>query len=1485
MCSLLSTRNGLTVFLLFFAAQVQTAVCDEPDSSADTDDAAVEDASRGLLIDRKTVTTLQAARDYLQAGNTDAAFYEFRRLQTADPSTMVPSASGSEAFVPLFRVLFDLFFDFPEDVRQRQSARDANLADQTLDEILESGDLKSMPQLIQEMPGTAASIQSHLILARLHVAQGHYLAARAWLVPLLKDQIPSAFRDGAANVMDQLQADGASTELSESTPPTATDREEPAKSLDNVVVPTHLRWQFHPLSSPSLGQRIRIFRDAARQASVIPETTWRDTVDGDVLYRRTLRGVAAIDLKSGQPQWHYPLLPALDGHIEGDRTLNTANANVAFSRLENTVLANLFCRDNVLGRVSSDSEQLYVVASEEGAGKTTATVNRAFGRRMTTPQATDSRLIALEKATGRRVWTTSGETFGETIGSRSETFWMSGPPTPVRGRLYGVFEWNGEIQLGCLAATTGELIWNRLLAFPDQSIEKDPARRLWKASPVVDGGLIWCPTTTGWTVCVDQLTRSVLWASSMHDDEHDPVTRLRRGQPVATTPTVSINRRWPESRLITSGEHLIVLPHEAHEVVVLNALTGEQVRRLKVGPSAVFLHAADGRVVIAEPHGGHQSGPPETTKSESAVVRSLHVATDGDDWSIEIPAAAGVPTGRGVLRDGALLVPMSSGLVAKVSLQEKSVSVTEEVVLPVNGWGYLVASESLENDLLHSSPERLSRISQTESTELPQDVIEQATGLMAAKKWQEALDLLTDMPEFALRFAEAKSLRFECFQQLAWQDPQQYLPQLKAEATTPDQQLNVKVFEASWLVTQDDPAAAAPLLVEILKLRPARLSTPAPLTLPTPDLESQADSDVIPVTQSLLTWATSEYSRLLQSEADHGILLPQLEGVSPTVLLNIRAPAIRPQLHRYLDAQQTLSEASTHLLRHSIALAIKQQAASGNEAPDFSAEVAVLERLLDLAASSDRDQASVRAVQLLLNTAMLDLPPEFVEAAVASNSPLISKLATSERLDENFRSRMQSQFERWTDQPYHALPVGRAMSMPRTVDLFSALVSDDPFLREYKWSVMRGEYGRLQAERVASADVEQWSLPGDLKVQGTYTQQSDLLQRYGSMLLLTSFSGVAGISVLDQQVVWSRASTSVGGSFSSGPRSNFEKFDAGREKLPSHVASSMYQIAGVGDGWVCVRQKRSIEVVDVLSGITLWSADLPAQFNRVITSDDVVIVAGTAVNQTIIFDGQTGNRLEPVKQNRSIRKAIRGIGRWIVYWQDADNAGEHRLQWVDPLSGEQHREVVLADATRFGFLDDETLVGFNDNQKMLTVDLQTGETRRVNFRTEADAEVPEGDAPNRLWSAERVQVATDAVNFYFLNYEEKEQGVMMQPSGRNMLRFTGGVRAVDRETGEFRWGIAERGNLLATTDQPDLPLLVLIETTPIKGVQPVRTSNETVFRGVNKMTGTELFRQPVPSRYGLRYTWISSDAANTLDIGVYGSRIRMQGEGGPQLAP
>ncbi len=279
-------RNGVTVFLLFFAAQVQIAICDEPTSSEDTDDAAAEDASRGLLTDRKTVTTLQAAREYLQAGNADAAFYEFRRLQTADPSTMVPSAGGSEAFVPLFRVLFDLFFDFPEDVRRRQATRDANRADQRLDEILESGNLKAMPQLIQEMPGTAASIQSHLILARLHVAQGHHLAARVWLVPLLKDQIPAEFRDGAANVMDQLQAGGATVELSEATPPTATDREEPVKSLENVVVPTHLRWQFHPLSSPGLGQRIRIFRDAARKASVIPETTWRDTVDGDMLYRR-----------------------------------------------------------------------------------------------------------------------------------------------------------------------------------------------------------------------------------------------------------------------------------------------------------------------------------------------------------------------------------------------------------------------------------------------------------------------------------------------------------------------------------------------------------------------------------------------------------------------------------------------------------------------------------------------------------------------------------------------------------------------------------------------------------------------------------------------------------------------------------------------------------------------------------------------------------------------------------------------------------------------------------------------------------------------------------------------------------------------------------------------------------------------------------------------------------------------------------------------
>ena len=110
------------------------------------------------------------------------------------------------------------------------------------------------------------------------------------------------------------------------------------------------------------------------------------------------------------------------------------------------------------------------------------------------------------------------------------------------------------------------------------------------------------------------------------------------------------------------------------------------------------------------------------------------------------------------------------------------------------------------------------------------------------------------------------------------------------------------------------------------------------------------------------------------------------------------------------------------------------------------------------------------------------------------------------------------------------------------------------------------------------------------------------------------------------------------------------------------------------------------------------------------------------------------------------------------------------------------------------------------------------------------------------------------------------------------MRFEGGLRAIDRTTGNVRWWFYNDQSLLASTDQPELAVLVLVEDNLDNPVAGNSGLGRNMFRGVSKLHGRQLFSQPIPSQYGIRYISIDSPDANVLDIGVQGMKIRLEGQ-------
>lgn len=80
-------------------------------------------------------------------------------------------------------------------------------------------------------------------------------------------------------------------------------------------------------------------------------------------------------------------------------------------------------------------------------------------------------LVAIDKKTGRRVWTMGGPPVEEKFGNELANGWLAGPPGAVdRGNLYQVVEKEAVVQLVCLDAGTGQLRWRVPLSYSQSRI-------------------------------------------------------------------------------------------------------------------------------------------------------------------------------------------------------------------------------------------------------------------------------------------------------------------------------------------------------------------------------------------------------------------------------------------------------------------------------------------------------------------------------------------------------------------------------------------------------------------------------------------------------------------------------------------------------------------------------------------------------------------------------------------------------------------------------------------------------------------------------------------------------------------------------------------------------------------------------------------------------------------------------------------------------
>ncbi len=519
----------------------------------------------------------------------------------------------------------------------------------------------ALDAVVRRFPHTRAGTDAAALLGAHHLDRGHFDLAAAYFERVLRSagekhepvtlfQAALAFRHAG----DRDRAEQAWKRLAAAAPDGigAGDRTIPLDDLEKTLtraaapadeVPAEALLP-GPLSAgpgtPWVAEAVRKLE--AESQPVLSATT--PLLVGDKIVSRSLRGIRAVDLKSGRIAWESPSPLALDnlardpaahGHV--GLWLESYLAGQPGVLLENTVL----------GTLSSDGRRVYAVEdlpvpprplnyagfhSNQGQGLILADA----------PELTDavyhSKLLALDAGSGKVAWELGGP---HSPAALRECYFL-GPPLPLGGKLYAPVEIGFDLRLLCLEPLTGEVVWTQALATFKSRLVIDGGRRLHAVRLAFGDGFLVCPTQAGGVVAFDLIGRSLAWAHVYREEpplpELDPFQGRRRPRGRFVTEPPNLASKWKVSAPVIAAGKVVFAAPDAPELSCLDLRDGSLVWQVPRAEGDLFLAgASDDRVVVVG-------------KSE---VRALQL-TDGKPlWHCETPA----PAGRGATAGGVYRLP------------------------------------------------------------------------------------------------------------------------------------------------------------------------------------------------------------------------------------------------------------------------------------------------------------------------------------------------------------------------------------------------------------------------------------------------------------------------------------------------------------------------------------------------------------------------------------------------------------------------------------------------------------------------------------------------------------------------------------------------------------------------------------------------------------------------------------------------------------
>ena len=1240
-----------------------------------------------------------------------------------------------------------------------------------------------------------------------------------------------------------------------------------------------------PIAAATRTRSQQLLRES-RQLKAIPWSAWEPELDAEHVFVRAPGLISAYRLSSGQHLWTRTLaqeqspVRAPEPEFPGGRFV--MDRDPLRDALNSAEILQLH-RNERVGRMTSDDERLYLVSQlSTGYGPS---LSRGMMRiRGANEQFSAGlwELIAIDKKTGRRLWTMGGAPVEEKFGNELAMAWLSGPPTVDRGSLYQVIEADSVVHLVCLEAATGRIRWRIPLAYPENGIELDVKRQLFAAQTTAKGGVVYTTSTTGWLFAIDTLTHSIQWVRKLAGNvTENREERMLRDSGMFVPDLAPLGEAWRSQSPILLGDNLLVPTAESGQLLCVDARNGKnRISSVSGSGATVILHSDEEYLVVASTDSIIGFALPKLKRS----------------WTLKLNEANAPPVGPGSRQGDELYVPLADGSAAVVMLADGSLKQTLRRFRPAWSTGGLY---STQGKILSHAPDHLTLLSREPATGHDEtDPLQHALFLFESGDLKEASLAAAKIPVTALRRDTLRRLKFRIAVAMLKAEEEtgsnrtaaeliakeaSQLEEIAGMAQTAQEKALTHFLRLDFLM-RTAPENVIPSMIDALILDESVLTVDIPVTSNIKELLTDA-SGSDPLSRNPLrptrdqrfvtfrAWVLTQLRERIAraNDKERNTIVLGLAAVPDATILEMHSRDLTEEYLRRAELHLQKGECTEVVLQLLVAAADAQLDADSESDEQRRTTTRIAENFQKV-----RDLMRARADAETVHQELVDRIVATVQFELQGKQPGMNLVAPDD-IGRTIRERVAETPEL----PLTMLPVstvGRVMGRMSGKSEIAPYSPSDSALSAFRWTA-RSSPSVIQARSLREPLRPEWGLAQEMPENPNELKNQELY-RFGSILILADSQGLSAFSVAEQRWLWRKTILNgfIGRRAALRERT-FVQVESGIRFAMMSLNGFGLSICGGSSRWICLKTDESLEVVDLYSGNRLWGTPTEDSYSSTLAFRSGIFRCKgfNDMKKLNPIDGTEGGSppailasLPGVEIMRDTNDAVLALRRNTVTNQPV-------LQWIDATKGQVSRSIELSSKSWAFVPDQETMALLSEDGDLKVINLMTGDQQDfAGARSAMENTLPK--------DVTKLAFTADALNCYIYEADDNPMGQFALDSFR-IIPVKTAVVAFSRQTGKQAWVRPVKAPASMYLDGPE-EVVVFVEEGENAAPNPVgrrvfnipglgmQMGQTHVLHGLSRTTGNSRFSYKATVQRPFPEIRLTKTTANQLDLEAYGNRVR-----------